>query len=113
MAGGHRDTDCVGHPAVASGMSCASNSNAKTAQLCNDSLSRCLRPALRLGIAAHRGETRAKEPEMRVPPYHSTNATDPDVHHTHDNCPSGQQIPAYNKRPGTNTWPLCKHCASM
>ena len=50
---------------------------------------------------------------MRVPPYHSTNATDPDVHHTHDNCPSGQQIPAHNKRPGTNTWPLCKHCASM
>jgi len=50
---------------------------------------------------------------MRVPAYHSSNPTDPDVYHVHDNCPSGQQIPAYNWRPGTNGWPLCKHCRDM
>lgn len=50
---------------------------------------------------------------MRVPPYHSINPTDPDVHHTFDNCPSGQQIPLRNRRQGTNNWPLCKHCRDM
>jgi len=50
---------------------------------------------------------------MRVPPYYSNNAADPDVHHIHGNCPSGQQIPAANKRQGTNHWPLCKHCSGM
>lgn len=55
----------------------------------------------------------AKEPVMRVSAYHSINATDPDVHHVFDNCPSGQQIPARNRRQGTNGWPLCGHCARM
>jgi hypothetical protein len=50
---------------------------------------------------------------MRVSAYHSINETDPDVHHVHDNCPSGQQIPSFNRRNGTNGWPLCKHCADM
>jgi hypothetical protein len=50
---------------------------------------------------------------MRVPTYHSINQSDPDVHHNQNDCPSGQQIPAYNRRPGTNGWPLCRHCASM
>lgn len=50
---------------------------------------------------------------MRVSPYHSSNPTDPDVHHTFDNCPSGQQIPSRNRRQGTNGWPLCKHCRDM
>lgn len=50
---------------------------------------------------------------MKVSPYYSSNSTDPDVHHDHDNCPSGQQIPAQNKRPGTNGYPLCKHCKDM
>lgn len=50
---------------------------------------------------------------MRVPAYHSTNPTDPDVHHVHNNCPSGQQIPARSRRSGTNSWPLCKHCRDM
>lgn len=49
----------------------------------------------------------------RVPTYHSINQSDPDVHHNHNDCPSGQQIPAYNRRLGTNGWPLCRHCASM
>jgi hypothetical protein len=50
---------------------------------------------------------------MRVSAYHSINETDPDVHHVHDDCPSGQQIPSFNRRNGTNGWPLCKHCADM
>ncbi len=50
---------------------------------------------------------------MRVAAYHSINPTDPDVHHVHDDCPSGQQIPAHNRRSGTNGWPLCKHCRDM
>lgn len=48
---------------------------------------------------------------MRVPAYHSKNTTDPDVHHVHDDCRAGRQIPAHNRRQGTNGWPLCKLCA--
>jgi hypothetical protein len=44
---------------------------------------------------------------MLVSPYYSINPTDPDVHHTHSDCISGQQIPAHNKRSGTNDYPLC------
>jgi len=43
---------------------------------------------------------------MRVPAYHSKNTTDPDVHHVHDDCRAGRQIPAHNRRQGTNGWPL-------
>ncbi len=50
---------------------------------------------------------------MRVAAYHSINPTDPDVHHVHDNCPSGQQTPAHNRQPGPNGWPLCKHCRDI
>jgi hypothetical protein len=50
---------------------------------------------------------------MRVMPYYSTNPTDPDVHHVHNNCPSGKQIPASYKRSGTNGWRICKTCADM
>ena len=50
---------------------------------------------------------------MRVSPYYSIIQTDPDVHHVFDNCPNGQQIPAANKRPGNNDWPLCGSCARM
>ncbi len=39
---------------------------------------------------------------MRVTAYHSTNQSDPDVHHVQDDCPSGKQIPAHNRRSGTN-----------
>jgi len=35
----------------------------------------------------------AKEPIMRVAAYHSTNQSDPDVHHDDSNCPVGKQIP--------------------
>jgi hypothetical protein len=47
---------------------------------------------------------------MLVSPYYSINPSDPDVHHNHSDCLSGKQIPAHNKRPGTNNFPLCKHC---
>lgn len=50
---------------------------------------------------------------MRVPAYHSTNPADPDVHHVHDTCPNGQQIPAHNRSRGTGGLPLCKRCAQM
>lgn len=55
--------------------------------------------------------TLAKELEMRVSAYHSINPTDPDVHHVDDDCVSGKQIPSYNRRPGTNNWRMCDHCA--
>lgn len=50
---------------------------------------------------------------MKTNPYYSINPTDPDVHHDHTNCPSGQQIPPHNKRYGTNGDPRCKSCVSM
>ena len=50
---------------------------------------------------------------MRVSAYYSINASDPDVHHVHNNCPTGQQIPEHNKRPGTNGYPQCKQCQKM
>lgn len=49
----------------------------------------------------------------KVAPYHSIHPSDPDVHHNHDNCPSGQQIPAANRRGGTGGYPLCKHCIDL
>jgi len=56
---------------------------------------------------------KAKEPRMRVSPYYSINPSDPDVHHVHSDCPTGQQIPVANKRQGTNGYRLCEHCAGM
>jgi hypothetical protein len=50
---------------------------------------------------------------MKVSPYHSSDPTDPDVYHDHDNCPSGQQIPKKNRRPGTGGHRRCKHCVKL
>ena len=50
---------------------------------------------------------------MHVGPYYSTNPSDPDVHHTHDDCPSGKQIPPRNRVNGTGGRRLCKTCDSM
>ena len=50
---------------------------------------------------------------MRVSPYYSINPNDPDVHHVHNDCPSGKQIPSQNKRQGTNNYRLCHTCANM
>jgi hypothetical protein len=41
----------------------------------------------------------------KVAPYHSISPSDPDVYHDHDDCPSGQQIPAHNRRSGTGGYP--------
>jgi hypothetical protein len=56
-----------------------------------------------------------EEPTManRVTAYHSTNQTDPDVHHVFSDCPNGQQIPSANRRSGTNGWPLCGSCKNL
>lgn len=47
---------------------------------------------------------------MRVPAYHSSNPTDPDVHHIYDDCVSGSQIPPRNRVDGTGDNRLCDHC---
>lgn len=49
----------------------------------------------------------------KVSPYHSSNPTDPDVYHVHDNCPSGSQIPAANRVAGKGNNRVCKTCDSM
>lgn len=49
----------------------------------------------------------------KVGAYHSTNPSDPDVHHDYDDCPSGQQIPAANRASGTGGYRRCEHCEDM
>lgn len=48
-----------------------------------------------------------------VAAYHSSNPSDPDVYHNHNDCPSGQQIPAQNRVPVTGGNRQCKHCKDM
>lgn len=50
---------------------------------------------------------------MKVNPYHSSNPSDPDVYHDHNDCPTGQQIPDSNRRPGTGEQRKCEHCKDM
>ena len=57
--------------------------------------------------------TQRRSGMSKVAAYHSTNESDPDVYHDDDNCPSGKQIPSWNKAAGTNGWPLCGHCKDM
>ncbi|MBU4213918.1 MAG: hypothetical protein KJ792_04600 [Actinobacteria bacterium] len=47
---------------------------------------------------------------MKVSAYHSTNKSDPDVYHDHDDCPTGKQIPAYNRASGTGGYRRCEQC---
>jgi hypothetical protein len=49
----------------------------------------------------------------KVAPYHSSNPSDPDVYHDHDNCPTGQQIPAANRVSGTDGYRRCQQCTQM
>lgn len=52
----------------------------------------------------------------KVAPYYSNNPADPDVWHDHDDCPSGQQIPERNRRPGkgpNESYRRCEHCVKM
>jgi hypothetical protein len=54
-----------------------------------------------------RGVTR-KDFTMKTTPYHSSNLADPHVHHDHSDCPAGKQIPAANRRSGTNGCPAMR-----
>ncbi|WNM23626.1 hypothetical protein [Demequina capsici] len=47
---------------------------------------------------------------MKIAEFHSINPTDPDVYHDESTCGPGQQIPSYNKRPGTGGYRKCKDC---
>ncbi|MFM9876842.1 MAG: hypothetical protein ACKVOG_03195 [Rhodoglobus sp.] len=49
----------------------------------------------------------------KVNPYYSTNPSDPDVYHDHDDCPTGQQIPARNWASGTNGYRKCEQCVKL
>lgn len=49
----------------------------------------------------------------KVNPYHSSNPSDPDVYHDHDNCRTGQQIPARNRVLGTGGFRRCEHCVAL
>lgn len=49
----------------------------------------------------------------KVSPYHSTNPTDPDVYHDHNDCPAGKQIPAKNRRSGKGGHRKCKRCKDL
>ena len=49
----------------------------------------------------------------KVAAYHSSNPSDPDVYHDHDDCPTGQQIPTRNKVAGTGGNRRCHQCEAM
>lgn len=46
----------------------------------------------------------------KTSPCHSSNPSDPDVYHDYDDCPTGQQIPPQNRRPGKGGQRRCKQC---
>ena len=49
----------------------------------------------------------------KVPAYHSTNPSDPDVYHDRDDCPAGKQIPAKNRESGKGGYRRCKKCENL
>ena len=53
----------------------------------------------------------------KVTAYHSVSQEDMQrqryVHHDHDNCPTGKQIKAVNKRSGTGGYPRCDDCIRL
>jgi hypothetical protein len=50
---------------------------------------------------------------MKVGAYYSSNSSDPDVYHDHNDCPTGKQIPTHNKRQGTHGYRKCKDCVKL
>lgn len=50
---------------------------------------------------------------MKTSTYHSTNPDDPNVHHDHDDCPPGSQIPAKYRKQGTGGYRRCDKCRQM
>jgi hypothetical protein len=63
-----------------------------------------------LKVVTRRHSPNKREHSMKVSPYHSSNPSDPDVHHDHSDCPTAQQIPERNKVSGTGGFPRCKQC---
>jgi hypothetical protein len=63
-----------------------------------------------LKVVTRRHSPNKREHSMKVSPFHSSNPSDPDVHHDHSDCPTGQQIPERNKVSGTGGFPRCKQC---
>lgn len=49
----------------------------------------------------------------KVYPYHSSHYDAPHVHHDHDNCPPGSQIPWNYKVSGTGGYRRCGKCVEM
>lgn len=49
----------------------------------------------------------------KVPPYHSSNPSDPDVYHDYDDCPAGKQIPSWNRLEGKGGYRRCERCKDM
>lgn len=46
--------------------------------------------------------------------YHSSNPSDPDVYHWHNDCPTGKQIPARNRVSGKGVGNRpCKDCQKL
>lgn len=73
------------------------------------------RPSLHTRQSGRRGTTSSMAHQgdstmARVNPYHSTNISDPHVHHDDSNCPVGTQIPPHNRAPGTNGYRRCQRC---
>ncbi len=50
---------------------------------------------------------------VKVPVYHSSNPSDPNVYHDHDDCPAGQQIPLRNWVPGDGGFRRCEQCEAL
>ena len=49
----------------------------------------------------------------QVAAFHSSNPTDPDVHHVCSRCGPGQQIPERNRVSGTGGHRRCQVCADL
>ena len=49
----------------------------------------------------------------KVSPFHSVKPNTPNVYHDNDKCTEGNNIESYNKKPGTDGRPRCKHCAQL
>jgi len=49
----------------------------------------------------------------KIPAFHSTNPTDPDVHHDQSTCQAGNLIPSHNRKQGMGGYRKCEHCTKI
>jgi hypothetical protein len=49
----------------------------------------------------------------KVAAWHSKRPNDPNVYHNNDKCTEGNNIETYNRVPGSDGRPLCKHCEKL